>query len=641
MKILSVRIESFGKLGKTEIAFHDGLNVIRQVNGFGKTTLANFIRAMLYGFTYSRTGGVTDAARFQPWGSDGRFGGSMTVEHEGEIYRIERFFGATAKVEQKRYTNERTGREVFWDKQPGEILLGLTADSYDRSAYFPQEAVALRPNDNLDARLANLVQNSADDYDKIQQKLRDYKKNLQYERGSGGKIFLLQQQIDQLTGQLEQAGNALRRQKEIDSRMQQIASERQAINNAQIDCNGKLAQLNRKLAQSQPSEEEMRARARYEEINQRLKQVPSEFDADFSRAEDLARQIASIPTVSPVEKKPKSGYGRIILYSTATVLVLLGVMFLVLGIANVMNMITGVVLGCVILVIAIAAVFLFQPRKKKRVKSDPDPSEERPDLPPVTREQLESEFFFLAHKYVFAEVNDVESVRRALWKAHSDYQSDQRTLETLLPIVNRPQTDVSGLEQQLEEINGIKSQLDNRANALLREETGLAEERKRLVVNGVAVQDKLMECQAELEQAKRQYALAEKVSVMLEQAKDNLSSSYLPRLCKRTTELLQYVTQSNLEATVDRTFAVSLRERGQTKSMSEFSRGIREITLLCFRLALSELLYNGNIPFIIVDDAFVNFDEDNFVRATELLRQLSAHGQAVYLSCHSRSGKLL
>lgn len=640
MKILSVRIESFGKLSKTEISLHEGLNVIRQVNGFGKTTLANFIRAMLYGFTYSRSGGMTDAAHFQPWDSAGRFGGSITVEHDGEVYRIERFFGVSLKNEQKRIINERTGREVFWEKQPGEVLLGLTSDSYDRSAYFPQETVLLKPNDNLEARLANLVQNSAEDYDNVQQKLRDYKRELQHERGNGGKIYVLQQQIYQLTGQLEQATRAICRQKEIDARLRQITDERRAIGVAQIDCNSKLTSLNRQMVQAQPTEEETRARVRYNEINERIGGIPAEFDADFSRADDIARQIAALPTIKPQPQQEVGGKhtGKIVWYSIVVAVALLGVMFLALGIADVMDIVTGIALGCVMLVLAITALFVIRPRAKKREQPE---QEQAPEPPPVDREQLENEFFYIASKYVSTESRDLDNVRHALWSAHSEYQSDLRTLETLMPIVSRPPTDVSDLQRQLDEANRIKNELDNRANELLREETELQGERRSLVVNSIVVQDKLMELRAELNEAKHNYSVADTVSQMLEQAKDNLSGSYLPRLCKRTTELLRFVTQSALEATVDRTFAVSLRENGQTKPMSEFSRGTREITLLCFRIALSELLYNGEIPFIIVDDAFVNFDEENFVRATELLRQLSANAQVIYLSCHSRSGKLL
>ena len=44
---------------------------------------------------------------------------------------------------------------------------------------------------------------------------------------------------------------------------------------------------------------------------------------------------------------------------------------------------------------------------------------------------------------------------------------------------------------------------------------------------------------------------------------------------------------------------------------------------------------------MIADDAFVNFDENNFVRATDLLKSVAEHGQVIYFTCHKRTGSLL
>ena len=157
----------------------------------------------------------------------------------------------------------------------------------------------------------------------------------------------------------------------------------------------------------------------------------------------------------------------------------------------------------------------------------------------------------------------------------------------------------------------------------------------------ISLQEQLLTTQEEIAVKQRQYDIAGVVSDLLVQAKDNLSSSYLPRLCARCEELLRQIMNNSYEVVIDREFNVKIRERGQTKSMSNFSRGTREITLLCFRMALSELLYDGEVPFVIIDDAFVNYDEDNFVRATNLLKKVAQRGQVIYFTCHKRTGNLL
>ena len=51
MKLISCHIEGFGKWVDKDIDFTDGINSFFMNNGEGKTTLAAFIRAMLYGLS--------------------------------------------------------------------------------------------------------------------------------------------------------------------------------------------------------------------------------------------------------------------------------------------------------------------------------------------------------------------------------------------------------------------------------------------------------------------------------------------------------------------------------------------------------------------------------------------------------------
>ena len=48
MKLLKCHIENFGKLSGYDYEFKDGLNTIKENNGYGKTTFAKFIKAMFY-----------------------------------------------------------------------------------------------------------------------------------------------------------------------------------------------------------------------------------------------------------------------------------------------------------------------------------------------------------------------------------------------------------------------------------------------------------------------------------------------------------------------------------------------------------------------------------------------------------------
>ena len=77
MKLISLYIENFGGLKQYSLDFNEGLTVIREPNGFGKTTLAEFIRTMFYGFPRS-TKNSKPREKYTPW-TGGSFGGTVTL----------------------------------------------------------------------------------------------------------------------------------------------------------------------------------------------------------------------------------------------------------------------------------------------------------------------------------------------------------------------------------------------------------------------------------------------------------------------------------------------------------------------------------------------------------------------------------
>ena len=69
MKIIEVYINHFGALHNRTFSFTDGFNVLCENNGFGKSTLLGFIKAMFYGFfeTGSRSIEQNDRKKYLPW----------------------------------------------------------------------------------------------------------------------------------------------------------------------------------------------------------------------------------------------------------------------------------------------------------------------------------------------------------------------------------------------------------------------------------------------------------------------------------------------------------------------------------------------------------------------------------------------
>ena len=82
MLILEVKVKHFGLLDYFEVKFGDKLNVIEGSNESGKSTLAAFIRFMLYGFTPDPAG-LEERRKRTSW-ETGTAEGEMTVLVKGK-----------------------------------------------------------------------------------------------------------------------------------------------------------------------------------------------------------------------------------------------------------------------------------------------------------------------------------------------------------------------------------------------------------------------------------------------------------------------------------------------------------------------------------------------------------------------------
>ena len=98
MKLIRCHIENFGKLQNQDISFSDGCNICCRENGWGKSTLAAFLKVMLYGFDNerSRDDFASERRRYRPW-QGGVYGGSLTFETGNQIYTVTRTFGLKEK----------------------------------------------------------------------------------------------------------------------------------------------------------------------------------------------------------------------------------------------------------------------------------------------------------------------------------------------------------------------------------------------------------------------------------------------------------------------------------------------------------------------------------------------------------------
>ncbi len=189
MRLLSCHIDNFGKLANININFNEGVNIISQPNGWGKSTLAAFLKAMLYGLESKKEAKAYDKERkiYEPW-QGGSYGGSLDFEINDKAYRISRTFGKTEKTDVFHLYDLDTMLEVDdYSQDIGEELFDLDSQSFKRTIFIAQADCASETSDNINAKLGNLAENTNDinNYESAAKALRELMNKMSPTRATG------------------------------------------------------------------------------------------------------------------------------------------------------------------------------------------------------------------------------------------------------------------------------------------------------------------------------------------------------------------------------------------------------------------------------------------------------------------------
>ena len=164
MRLISYHIESFGKIKNADGDFSQSITQICQKNGYGKTTLASFIKAMFYGFATAKSGAkaFSERERYFPF-EGGRYGGNIVFEWQGKIYRVERFFDEKSETKDE-FTAycDRERTNIFDISGVGQTVFGLDKDSFAKTVFVTADDIDVQTTESISERLSALL-GKADD----------------------------------------------------------------------------------------------------------------------------------------------------------------------------------------------------------------------------------------------------------------------------------------------------------------------------------------------------------------------------------------------------------------------------------------------------------------------------------------------
>ena len=199
MKLISCYIENFGKLQAKTFEFSDGLNSVLQKNGYGKTTLATFIKAMFYGMpaTTKRDLDQNDRKKYTPW-QGGAFGGALCFEVNGKGYKVERFFGKKESDDTFVLYDTKTNKQSNdFSQNLGVELFGIDVNAYEKCTFIPQKEIEGGMNQSLSSKLLGMF-NGIDNSESLESanKIIDEKRAEIKKQNKTGKLYDVQNQID-------------------------------------------------------------------------------------------------------------------------------------------------------------------------------------------------------------------------------------------------------------------------------------------------------------------------------------------------------------------------------------------------------------------------------------------------------------
>lgn len=213
--------------------------------------------------------------------------------------------------------------------------------------------------------------------------------------------------------------------------------------------------------------------------------------------------------------------------------------------------------------------------------------------------------FFIEHQHEIDSINDLIENRPKETTAELNKLKDDKNsgLQRINECIIEKENEIDAVRRNIDELNGLKASLKE-----------LEEKR--------AYESHL-------------YAIVQIAKSYLEKAKDEFSSNYMQPLKESFDKYYQMFTgEAHNDYTIDANFEVKLRVNSDQKKTGYLSEGYQDMVGLCLRMAWVDAMFTGEKPFIIMDDPFVNLDDDKLKGAKEFIKKIAEDYHVIYFTCH-------
>ena len=677
MKLEKAHIENFGKLKNFDVQFNEESNLLLENNGWGKSTLAAFIRIMFFGFQNENKSSVVENERkkYDPW-QGGVYGGQLTFAVGKKKYRIERTFGKTKSEDRfVLYDAIKNLPSVDYSEKIGEEVFSIDAESFMRSIFIGQDDCETNATTQIQKRIGNVAKKIEDieDYEKAWQRLQEKILEMSPENKEGS-LYKLEKSISGVE-------SILAKSQDIEEKIDELQQKEKDCLEKRKECLAKQEQLSTELSQKGKRKEQAMLHQEYLTRTEEFTRAKENYDRkrkDFPKTVpqieilQVIRQMAHeiqpeqeeihIKEQKFADKVPSRSHAEEVL--DVSILPEVKLKLVASGLFFVLCVVGAVALRGIVLAFSISAMLgavaglLFFIRALLEIKELVGEKEE--DLLPDQSEEVWSEEEREELKEYQKKVDTVEKYLRStgfsvnedmvvqLDQMLSDVTELSRLKKTKLTseeILKKFIAANPGCEREKEE--EIVPEKENRELAemvaLIKKHDQELASIKEEMYNLQRSYDERMEIQVLYERAKEEYREEKerydilcKSKLHLEEARRNFGTKYMEPIKVAFDKYYALLTgKSNEEFVLDDHLNLSLKSAGKQRDISLMSEGYRDLIGLCMRMALIETMYVVEKPFLILDDPFVNLDNSKMGEAMKFLEKISKEYQMIYFSCHS------
>ena len=628
MKLIKCHIENFGKLENFDYEFTEGLNTIKQENGFGKTTFASFIKAMFYGLEAKRnTKALIDRKKYEPW-QGGSFGGNIEFEIDGKKYKVERFFGKKEADDTFKIYDLSTNLETNdFSENLGEEIFKLNKEAYERSTFISGQNMETSMNDSINAKLGNILENE-NDINSSEKAIKTLDDAIKFYKKTGGRgeineAILKKSKLEQkLENSKTDEKNLQERKKSLETLKKQISEK--LVQQEKYRKN--IIEINEEEAKKSKLEQYTLLKNQVDESQKKLKEFLDKGTDDLELTNKIEFNKNKLEnTKKQIERNNnKLKFNKKICIVNLIISIIIAIITIILYIKNLKFI--GIILAVICLISAISFIILSVVVAKTKGKLDTKNQE---------KENLDNMLNTLNSIYE-KQKKEIEEESNRL---KQEYDIKLKNLEAFEKLNNIQEL----ISYAPKTTNLNKAEIEKNLNSLNKEINKLNDEKNYIQnqielleasVDTFEIENELNETTDKIEEMKHNLDILEKTKDYLSMAKEQFSSHYLKGMQESFVKNIEFLNGKKIDINLDVNLNAEINEKGSNKKIDFFSTGYQDIIYICMRLSLIESLFEKEKPFIILDDPFVNLDEEKIQHAKELINNISKQYQIIYFACH-------